>query len=129
MPSYDDISFRPPAPVAAVTLLTPNRQKSVPAVEMLIDSGADLTLVPARAVRLLGLEADQQRRYPLMGFDGTTSVAASVQCGLVFLGQIYWGAYLIIDDSVGILGRDVLNHVSLLLDGPRLSWREEIAAK
>ena len=30
----------------------------------------------------------------------------------------------VIDDEVGILGRNVLNHLSLVLDGPRLSWRE-----
>jgi hypothetical protein len=25
----------------------------------------------------------------------------------------------------GILGRDVLNHVAVLLDGPRLRWQEQ----
>jgi hypothetical protein len=26
----------------------------------------------------------------------------------------------------GILGRDILNHVSLLLDGPRQQWAERL---
>lgn len=33
--------------------------------------------------------------------------------------------FLITDQEVGILGRDVLNHISLLLDGPQLFWSEE----
>ena len=124
MPSYDRERFDPPAPLATVALLTRDRRSNLSGVAMLIDTGADVTLLPASAVDRLGLEADLQHGYGLMGFDGTKSVAKAVKCGLVFLGQVYWGTYLVIDDPCGILGRDVLNHVSLLLDGPRLNWQE-----
>jgi hypothetical protein len=124
MPSYERDRFDPPAPLVAVALLIQDRRKSLSDVPMLIDSGADVTLLPASAVDRLGLEADVRHGYGLMGFDGTKSVAKAVKCGLVLLGQVYWGTYLIIDDPCGILGRDVLNHVSLLLDGPNLHWRE-----
>jgi hypothetical protein len=56
--------------------------------------------------------------------DGRMSVANSVQCDLVFLGRIYRGAYLIVGAACGILGRDILNHVSLVLDGPHLDGHE-----
>lgn len=124
MPSYDRERFDPPAPLATVVLLTRDRRRSTPDVTMLIDSGADVTLLPASTVSGLGLEADLQPGYELMGFDGTKSAAKAVKCGLVLLGRVYWGTYLVIDDACGILGRDVLNHVSLSLDGPRLEWRE-----
>ncbi len=34
------------------------------------------------------------------------------------------GRFLLIDAEVGVVGRNVLNHVRLLLDGPALSWEE-----
>ena len=64
-----------------------------------------------------------------MGFDGNKSVAKSVQCELIFLGRAFRGVYLVGGNTTGILGRDVINRISLVLDGPRLDWREEITAK
>ena len=43
---------------------------------------------------------------------------------MVFLRRLFKGQYLVIDEDQGILGRDVLNHIALLLDGPGLSWEE-----
>jgi len=96
---------------------------------MLIDSGADVSLIPKSSVRLLGLEDGEQEGYELMGFDGSKSVARSVQCDLLFLRRVFRGAYLVAEDATGILGRDVLNHISLVLDGPRLNWRDEHAVE
>ena len=98
--------------------------KSLPDVAMLIDSGSDMSFLPGASIKRLELQADQQRRYEVTAFDGTKSQSASVQCDLVFLGQIFRGVYLIVEDADGILGRDILNHLSLVLDGPRLNWRE-----
>ena len=125
MPSYNTQGFQPPAPLATVTLRTQDGQKSLGDVAMLIDSGADVTLIPASSVQRLGLEAHNQEDYELVGFDGNKSVAKSVQCELIFLRRAFRGVYLVVDDTTGILGRDVLNHVSLVLDGPNLDWREE----
>jgi hypothetical protein len=113
MPGYDAQGFDPAAPLATVTLCTRDRQKSLTDVMMLIDSGADVSLVPESSVRPLGLEPDEQHGYELTAFDGSKSVAKSVQCDLVFLGKVYRGAYLVVQGAHGILGRDVLNHVSL----------------
>jgi hypothetical protein len=129
MPDYDSQSFCPPAPVAKVTLRSPDSRKNLDDIVMLIDSGADVNLIPESSVQLLGLEASDRKDYELTGFDGNKSFAKSVQCELVFLERIFRGAYLIIEDTTGILGRDVLNHLSLVIDGPHLNWREETAAK
>jgi len=123
MPRYDGQRFSPPAPMASVELRS--RGKSVADVGMLIDSGSDATFLPASCLSHLGLQADRQLRYEVTAFDGTQRTADSVRCDLVFLGQIFRGLYLILDAADGILGRDVLNQVSLVLDGPRLEWREE----
>jgi hypothetical protein len=128
MPMYDAQGFYPPAPVATVTLRTQDGRESISDVVMLIDSGADVSLIPESSVRRLGLESRDLEEYELMGFDGNKSIAKSVQCELVFLRRAFRGAYLIVEETTGILGRDVLNHLSLVLDGPRLAWHEEHAA-
>ena len=65
-------------------------------------------------------------RYELMGFDGTRSFAVVVELEMVFLNRIFRGRFLLIDQEIGILGRDVLNQLSLLFDGPQLIWREHL---
>jgi len=129
MPSYDSERFDPPAPVATVTLLTKDSQKSLNGVVMLIDSGADVSLIPEWSVRRLALAVKEEQDYELIAFDGSVSVARSVECELIFLGRAYGGIYLVLDGDSGILGRDVLNQMSLVLDGPRLNWREESAVE
>ena len=129
MPGYDAELFDPPAPMATVALRTLDRQRSAPDVVMQIDSGADVSLVPESSVRRLGLEPDEQRGYEVMAFDGSTRVATSVRCDLIFLGRAYGGVFLVVEGPYGILGRDILNHVALVLDGPRLNWREEHASE
>src|SRR4051812_29953598 len=123
MPAYDDRLYVPPAPVARVVLRHPERAERVEDVPMLIDSGADATLLPRSAATSLGLEGTGER-YQLVGFDGTVSEAEAVLARLTFLRWTFRGRYLLTDADVGVIGRDVLNHLRLLLDGPALHWEE-----
>ncbi len=123
MPAYDDSCFKPPAPIARVTLRHPEGERSVADVPMLIDSGADATLLPKSAVESLGIIGTGER-YQLMGFDGATSDSEVVRVGLVFMNKMFRGRFLVIDAEVGVVGRNVLNNVRLLLDGPALYWEE-----
>ena len=59
-----------------------------------------------------------------MGFDGSKSFAPVVMLDTVFLQRAFRGRYLVVEEERGILGRDILNHVSLLLEGPRQQWSE-----
>ena len=77
---------------------------------MLIDSGADATLLPKAAVESLGI-VGTGRKFELLAFDGTTSVSEVVQLELSFLYRRFTGQYLVIDADRGVLGRDILNHV------------------
>ena len=43
----------------------------------------------------------------------------------VFLRRNFRGRYLVTDVEVGVIGRDILNHLRLLLDGPAISWEEQ----
>jgi hypothetical protein len=95
MPSYDASRFNPPAPVAVVTLRIDNSEATVPNVLLLLDSG-----------------------------DGARSLAPVVLLDMHFLNRVFRGGYLVTEEQIGILGRDVLNHVTVLLDGPRQEWSE-----
>jgi predicted aspartyl protease len=123
MPAYDDRRFTPAAPVASVTIRHPDTGDSVSDVPMLIDSGADATLLPRSAVASLGI-AGTGEHYQLVGFDGTTNESEAARAAVIFMNETFRGRFLQVESDVGVIGRNVLNHVRLLLDGPALNWEE-----
>jgi hypothetical protein len=110
--------------LALVIVRNPDRGEGLSDVPMLIDPGADATLLPRSTVESLGIEGTGER-YQLIAFDGTTSESESVRADLVLLGKRFRGRFLTIDAEVGVIGRDLLNHIRLFLDGPGLSWQEQ----
>lgn len=124
MPAYDSRRFDPPAPVVYATLRNPETGATWPDVQMLLDYGADVTMIPQAAAGLLGLAVDLNRQYDLKGFDGHRSSAPVVQVDIIFERWTFRGQFLLIDQSWGIIGRNVLNSVSLVFDGPSLTWDE-----
>ena len=122
MPGYDDTNFKPPAPIAIVTIRSPQTDATVSGVPMLLDTGADVTLVPRDRVSTL-IDMDKlQQRIQLEAFDGTTSTVPVVQLELQMLGKSFRGQFILIDSDYGILGRNILNSLTVLLDGPARSW-------
>ena len=73
MPRYDSEQFDPPAPVADVTLRNPRTRESISDIKLLLDSRADVTLLPRAVVNRLGLVPESDQRYGLAGFDGQHS--------------------------------------------------------
>ena len=124
MPAYDSNLFDPPAPVAVVDLRDPGSGNTVRDVPMLIDSGSDVSLIPQRSIDELELDIDPNAGYELLGFDGHSSLAQAVTLDVIFAKKIIRGKYVVVNSGMGILGRDVINHLAILLDGPRLSWKE-----
>jgi predicted aspartyl protease len=124
MPSYDAIRFDPPAPVASVAIRNPQTGANVSDVSLLIDTGADITLLPRNAVERAGIATLAGVRYELVGFDGGRSSASAVTADMVFLNRAYRGRYVLTDQDIGVLGRDVLNHAVTVLDGPRQQWSQ-----
>ena len=124
MPKYDAENFDPPAPVAYVSVRDPATGASLSNVPMLIDSGADVTLLPAGYVEQLGMQPVRDVAYEIQGFDGESKLANMVELELVFLGKKFSGQFLLIDQPIGILGRNILNVLSITFDGPRGKWDE-----
>lgn len=123
MPDYDATQFSPPAPVALVTLRNPENGTESADVVMLLDTGADVTMLPQSIAEELGIgySADS---YELSDFEGRTSSAHAVRAEMVFLGLTFRGQFLLIEQDWGIIGRNILNAVSLTFDGPKQSWRK-----
>ena len=95
MTSYDASRFDPPAPTAQVTLRSQDGGRSVSQVVLLLDTGADITLLPQAAVERLGVSPLPDVRYELVAFDGTTSFAPAVALDMVFLSRVFRGRYLL----------------------------------
>jgi hypothetical protein len=121
MPNYDSIRFSPPAPVALVTLHNPESGAMKAEVAMLLDTGADVMLLPRVVADELGLSYSADS-YELVGFENSSSIAHAVLAEMVFLGLTFRGQFLLAEQDWGIIERNILNAVSLTYNGPNLSW-------
>jgi hypothetical protein len=128
MPAYDSVRFEPPAPLARVTLRGVGSGSAPAEVPLLLDWGADVTLVPREAVEAVGAQLLPGKRYELLGFKGSRSVASAVDLEMDFANRTFRGRFLVVDQEWGILGRNVLNHLTILCDGPRLDWEVQPGA-
>ena len=123
MPPYDDRLFAPPAAVLNARLRNPQNGAIISDVLLLIDTGADVTLLPLSAVNAAEIE-QTGGSYELLAFDGRSSAVSAVRADVLMLGRTFSGQFLVIDQQVGILGRNILNALALLLDGPQQTWSE-----
>jgi hypothetical protein len=123
MPAYDAARFHPAAPLAMVVVKSDQLSITVEDVPMLLDTGADVSLLPRS--QLAPLLSPDARHYELESFDGTKSTAPAVIAELRLLGKSFRGQFLLIDNWHGVLGRNVLNHLSLVFDGPSGHWTEQ----
>lgn len=125
MSEYDSENFDPPAPVAHVTLRNPATGDVLTNIPMLIDTGADVTLVPSEAVTKLGIKTEENKAFEVQGYNGETTNLKSARLDLLFLNKTFKGEYLLTNRSIGILGRNILNKLRILFDGMRGEWKEE----
>jgi len=126
MPRYDSVQFDPPAPIAEVTLRNPRSGESIAGARLLLDTGADVTLLPHSVVARLSLVPDVDQQFELAGFDGYRTFADSVVLDMTFLAKTFRGRYLLGNEESDILGRDVLNYFLMVFDGPTSAWREGV---
>ncbi|MGI8668954.1 MAG: hypothetical protein ACR2J3_03800 [Aridibacter sp.] len=123
MTKYDK-TFEPPAPIAQVQLRNTETGKRVKNVPMLLDTGADISLLPSHFVKTLGVKPLLNESFELEGFYGTEKSAKVYYFQVIFLNKRFTGKYCQIEDSIGILGRDILNQLSILFDGNNLLWKD-----
>ncbi len=122
MPAFEAVGFDPPAAVASVILRDGKSGKSVSNVVLLLDTGADVTLIPRVAIEQSKMEPVIGIEYDLIGFDGTRQKSQAIDLDMIFEGRTFRGRYLLTDSEMGVIGRDVLSCVAILFDGPRRMW-------
>jgi len=122
VPAYNTTLFDPPAPLAQVTLRNPATGELLSDVPMLLDTGSDVTLISTSVANQFGLNTIPDKRYELIGFDGSLSFASVTWVEMIFLERTFRGLFLIVEREYGVIGRNILNLVPLLLDGPNLTW-------
>ena len=122
MPDYDPILFSPPAPVANISLFNPGNGLTQPDIPMLLDTGADITLIPQFSVDNLKIDWSTAQEFELTGFDDHKSMSRAVHLHLIFGGTTFRGEFPVIDQEYGIVGRNILNLCRIEFDGQRLFW-------
>jgi Retroviral aspartyl protease len=123
MMKYDK-SFDPPAPVAEISLRNTETGERRGNVFVLLDTGADVSLLPLSAIEKLQIEPSGEK-VNLLGFDESRSASDAYTLQIIFLGKRLTGDFCAINNEIGILGRDVLNEFSIIFDGNNLEWKEQ----
>ena len=77
---------------------------------------------------LAPLVSPDATQYELEAFDGSKSTAPAVTAELQFLGKSFRGQFLLVEGWHGVLGRNLLNNLSLVFDGPSRKWMERPSA-
>ena len=118
---YNDTSrkFDPPAPALEIFLSSPGVAASSPTpVEALIDSGADITVIPRKFIEELQLKLVDQ--LPAVGYEGVPSEKlADVYSVKVFIRDVgdYIARVIPSNYDYALIGRDIINRWDLFLRG------------
>jgi predicted aspartyl protease len=120
MTIYNSEFFEPPAPLAKISIRNFKDKNRVSEVPMLLDTGADVSLIPTKFIESLNLSVGESSK--LIGFDGNETNFQTIEAQIIFEGKRFTGKYFLIDQEYGILGRDILNSFTLLFDGIELNW-------
>jgi predicted aspartyl protease len=113
-----DASYTPSFPQLPVIMSLPENSARSSVLRGLVDTGADATLAPLD--QLEGIEAEEIYQARLRGYWGQVRSVSVYLVDLQVAGFNLPGIEVIGDDSAKdvLLGRNVLNRLILLLDGP-----------
>ena len=116
---YDRIHYDPPAPVVDI-IVKPrpaSSQQVGEKVRALLDSGADATMLPESLLASIGaIRIDRRRSRGVYGQARMVSVyLVDIQIGRLVVPAIR--AIGLSDNDDPLIGRDVLNHLIVTLDG------------
>jgi hypothetical protein len=110
----------PPAPFVHVTLAAPGDSNAVDDVPAQLDTAADRSVIPWAIVDALALP--QLDELPALGFGGHLTSAATFLLDIAIrtFNPVTVEVFGSREEPFVLLGRDVLNHYRLVLDGPSL---------
>jgi predicted aspartyl protease len=111
-----DRGFDPPAPVLTVRIAGAGDAEAGVVLRMLVDTGADCSLIPMRVARALRLPLVS--RVHIQGVAGAQH-QAGVHAARVQIGTFERLSRLVAFGDECLLGRDLLNQLVLRIDGPK----------
>jgi len=113
---YKTDGFNPPAPVLEVSLSLPITSGDIIKVPALLDSGADMTVIPRNVVQQLQLKYVDE--ISAIGYDGIAK-KAFVYSTKIIIDRV--GNFIIrvitSENDHALIGRDILNRWSVFLRG------------
>lgn len=111
---------QPPAPFLVLSVVHPGDDTKTFQIDAKIDTGADISALPASILGELGLP--MVSKLMIEGYDGALATV-STYAALLEVGTVRFRVQEIIaiPESYALLGRDVLNHFYLYLRGPDLT--------
>ena len=113
------IDFHPPAPMLDVDCSSPISGTSI-AVPALVDSGADMTVLPSDVVSRLQL--GRTGFITAVGLEALPTERSVFSAAIQIAGRHSVSVRVITwDGSFALLGRNVINEWRLVLDGPASS--------
>lgn len=118
--SYDT-SYFPPAPSLEIKLAVPEEAFEVGPLTALVDTGADVTIVPIRHIDPLKIQVDNRKFLRSQWGERRVVDTYLLDVGL---GNIRLPLVEVIADELGnevIIGRNVLNKLVATLNGPAQS--------
>ena len=122
---YNNELFENPIPSIEIELRTPLQDDaSARRVLMVLDSGADMTCLPKRALSAIGKLSTGTRT--VIDYEGLSHEAITRFVDLVFDGVRMKNLEVVeIPQDFGFIGRDVLNRHKIVMDGPSCVWYRE----
>lgn len=114
-----------PAPFVYLTVRCRETEKQAEDVPAQLDCGSDRTVLPAKLVERLGLV--EMGHLRVEGFGGQVVDAPTFAADIAVRGLHAIRIKVLANDRepVVLLGRDILNHHRIVLDGPRLKLEIE----
>ncbi len=114
-----DASYLPAAPSLEIRIGAPEEPLRVGPLDALVDTGADVSIVPIRHIKLLQVQVDNRKFLRSAWGEHRPVDVYLLDLGI---GEIRFPLVEIVADDQGdtvILGRNLLNKLDLRLDGPR----------
>ena len=116
-----DPDFSPPAPVLEVIVHHPKTAGLETEVGAQLDPGSDVSVLPESAAHAIGLQRDGE--LEVEGYEGLVARVPLCIVTLEVAGEMLPPmSVVVMPRSLALLGRDVLNHFILTLNGKNLNF-------